>query len=177
MSRTLETKQKKEYSRLKGRWDPCLKTWGFEKFIFFFCFFLFFFVFFVFFVFFLFCFFFIFYLFFFLRSSCLESLRVTVWEEKKYARTVSKTHQESQCFWDFECRSTYFQTVFISSSPILREYNQTLLYGHPINTDTSFITDGTVCFIPGENSPYIFSELNPLNTDTLLIRTFSMCHH
>ena len=33
MSRTLETKQKKEYNRLKGWWDPCLKTWGFEKFM------------------------------------------------------------------------------------------------------------------------------------------------
>ena len=139
MSRTLETKQKKEYNRLKGWWDPCLKTWGFEKFMPWVT-----------------------------QSHCLR--------REKYARTVSKTHQESQCFGDFECRSTYFQTVFTSTSPIPREYNQTLLYGHPLNTDTSFITDWTVCFIPGEKSPYIFSELNPLNTDTLLIRTFSVSH-
>ena len=80
-------------------------------------------------------------------------------------------------FWDFECRSTYFQTVFTSTSPIIREYNQTLLYGHRLNTDTSFITDWTVCFIPGEKSPYIFSEFNPLNTNTLLTLSLPVLSH
>ena len=29
----------------------------------------------------------------------------------------------------------------------------------------------TVCIVPGEKSPYIFSKFNPLNTDTPLVRT------
>ena len=38
--------------------------------------------------------------------------------------------------------------------------------------DTSLLR--TVCFVPGEKSPYIFSKFNPLNMDTPLIRTLSM---
>ena len=38
--------------------------------------------------------------------------------------------------------------------------------------DTSLLR--TVCFVPDEKSPYIFSKFNPLNTDTPLIRTLSM---
>ena len=32
----------------------------------------------------------------------------------------------------------------------------------------------TVCFVPGEESNYIFSEFDPLNTDTPLLQTLSM---
>ena len=88
-----------------------------------------------------------------------------LWEEKKYTRTVSNTHQE--CFWDFECKSTYFQTVLTSTSP-KRIYNQTLLYGHLLNTDTSFITDRTVCFLLGGKALIFFLNSTPLITNTLL---------
>ena len=50
-------------------------------------------------------------------------------------------------------------------------YSQTLFYGHPLNTDTSLLW--TVCFVPGEKTPYIFSKFNPLNTDTSLLWTIS----
>lgn len=104
--RALETKQKKEYNRLKGWRDSSWKTWGFQNF----------------------------------KPWVTQSHPE---KEKKHTRTDSKTHQE--CFWDFGCRSTYFQTAFISASP--KRSNQTLLYGYPLNTETSFITDWTVYFI------------------------------
>ena len=37
-------------------------------------------------------------------------------------------------------------------------YNQTLLYGHPLNTDTSLLR--TVCFVPGERKPLHFHYKN-----------------
>ena len=37
-------------------------------------------------------------------------------------------------------------------------YNQTLLYGHPLNTDTSLLR--TVCFVPGERKPLYFHYKN-----------------
>ena len=53
---------------------------------------------------------------------------------------------------------------------LLRKYNQTLLYGHPLNMDTSLLR--TVCFVSGEGeSAYIFTKFNPLNMDTPLIWT------
>ena len=54
-----------------------------------------------------------------------------------------------------------------------RIYSQTPRYRHPLNMDTSFLR--TVFFVPGE-SLYIFSKFNPLNTDTPLIRSFSIAH-
>ena len=75
---------------------------------------------------------------------------------------------------------SYFRTLRAGPAPAgiepttLRSrflYSQTLFYGHPLNTDTSLLW--TVCFVPGEKTPYIFSKFNPLNTDTSLIRTIS----
>ena len=51
-------------------------------------------------------------------------------------------------------------------------YSRTPLYEHPLNKDTSL--SRTVCFVPGEESPYIFSSFNSHNTDTILILTLSM---
>ena len=50
-------------------------------------------------------------------------------------------------------------------------YSETPLYGHLLNTVTSLLR--TVCFVPGKESPYIYSTFNPLNshliiTDSLL---------
>ena len=45
-------------------------------------------------------------------------------------------------------------------------YSPTPLYGHPLNMDTSLLR--TVCFVPEEKSPYIFSKFNPLYTDSSL---------
>ena len=42
-------------------------------------------------------------------------------------------------------------------------YSGTPLYGHPLNTDTRILR--TVSFVPTKLS-YIFSKINPLNTDT-----------
>ena len=54
-----------------------------------------------------------------------------------------------------------------------QSYNQTPPYGHPLNSDTSFLR--TVCFVPEKRRPLnIFSKFNPLNTDTPLIGTLSM---
>ena len=50
------------------------------------------------------------------------------------------------------------------------EIQSSLLYGHPLNMDTSLLWTG--CFVPGEGeSPYIFSKFNLLNTDAPLIWT------
>ena len=46
------------------------------------------------------------------------------------------------------------------------------LYGHPLNLDNSLLQ--TVYFVPGKESPYIFSKFNLLNMDSLLILSFSM---
>ena len=54
-------------------------------------------------------------------------------------------------------------------------YNQTLLYGHPLNTDTSLLR--TVYFVPGERKPLHFHYKNStrlIYMDTPLIRTLSM---
>ena len=42
-------------------------------------------------------------------------------------------------------------------------YSGTPLYGHPLNTDTRIVR--TVSFVPTKMS-YIFTKINPLNTDT-----------
>ena len=53
-----------------------------------------------------------------------------------------------------------------------QSYNQTPPYGHPLNSDSSFLR--IVCLALRKESPYIFPKFNPLNTDNLLIRTLSM---
>ena len=42
----------------------------------------------------------------------------------------------------------------------MKVYKQTP-YGHQINTDTSLLR--TVCFVPGKESPYIFSQFHTLD--------------
>ena len=44
-------------------------------------------------------------------------------------------------------------------------YSGTPLYGHPLNTDTRILR--TVSFVSTQKSSYIFSKINPVNTDTL----------
>ena len=54
-----------------------------------------------------------------------------------------------------------------------QSYNQTPPYGHPLNSDSSFLR--TSCFVLEKRKPLnIFSKFNPVNTDTPLIRTFSL---
>ena len=54
-----------------------------------------------------------------------------------------------------------------------QSYNQTPPYGHPLNSDSSFLR--TICFVLQKRKPLnIFSKFNPLNIDTPLIRTLSM---
>ena len=52
-------------------------------------------------------------------------------------------------------------------------YSHTLLYGHPLKTDTSSYY-GQFALSTGKESLYIFSKFIPLNTDTSLTRTLSM---
>ena len=52
-------------------------------------------------------------------------------------------------------------------------YRQTPPYLQPLNTDIA-ASLRTVSFVPGKESFYIFSEFNPLNTDTPLIRALSI---
>ena len=57
-----------------------------------------------------------------------------------------------------------------SSDKTSTESNQSTF--KPCFTDTSLLD--TVCFVPGEKSPYVFSiNFNPLNSDIPLIRTLS----
>ena len=42
----------------------------------------------------------------------------------------------------------------------LLKYSQVLLYGHPLNTDTSLLQ--IVCLVPRERSLYILSKFSPL---------------
>ena len=53
-----------------------------------------------------------------------------------------------------------------------RRLSQTPLYRHPLNVDISL--SRTICSVPGEESPYISSKFNLLNTDTPLIRILSI---
>ena len=92
-----------------------------------------------------------------LRSSSLESLRVTLRREEIYSQELFQRHIRN------------VSEILSADPPIrqylpalaLREYNQTLLYGHSLNMDTSFITEWTVCFIPGVKKPLYFLWIQP----------------
>ena len=63
-----------------------------------------------------------------------------------------------------------FHGRLYSSDKTSTESNQSTF--KPFFTDTSLLD--TVCFVPGEKSPYVFSiKFNPLNSDIPLIRTRS----
>ena len=49
-------------------------------------------------------------------------------------------------------------------------YSQTLLYGHPLNMNTSLLW--TVCFVPGERRPFTFNtntSYGPLSVGILTV--------
>ena len=57
----------------------------------------------------------------------------------------------------------------------VNKYSQILLYGHPLNMDTSLLQ--TVCFVSGPKKSltfWFFSKFNPLTTGIPLIWTLSM---
>ena len=73
---------------------------------------------------------------------CLKRVKMSLFLSEQICHIMMATIGEPQ-----NSRTKYSST-----------YNQTLLYGHPLNTDTSLLR--TVCFVPGERKPLHFHYKN-----------------